>query len=144
MPRANATRSLDEMTVGDLRRLVHAGADENLTLSDALTTFHESDQASAAHELDLRAFEAYRARRDARHAAALAEAARAADKANRSHGDGARMAARQAARLEADETFAQREPLLAFQAWIEAGRPDVHQVSAIRRVVKAVTSELVN
>jgi hypothetical protein len=142
-PRVNlpTTRSLDDLTVGELRRLLHAGIDESLTVVDALAALHESDQATAAHELDVRQYNAYVDRRDARHAAALAEAATAADKANRTTGDGARMAARQAARLEADETFERRQPLLSFTEWQSAGKPDVLEVEAgvLRRAVQSFT-----
>jgi hypothetical protein len=140
MPRVNPTTpDLLSVTVGDLRRLVHAGADENLTLGDALAAFRESDRASAAHELVTRQYTAYVDRRNARHSEALAIAAAASDKAHPGAHDGTRLSARQGARLARDEEFALREPLLAFQEWIEAGRPEIHQVSAIRRAVQTVT-----
>ena len=130
MPRANTpSRSFDDLTVGELRRLLFAGLDESLSLTDALTVLHDSDQAVAVHEADTRAFEAYRARREARHAAALSDAAAASDKAH------------QEARLEADELFARRSPLLDFQEWVELDRPEVHEVEVgvFRRAVEAMT-----
>ena len=142
MPRANTpSRSFDDLTVGELRRLLFAGLDESLSLTDALTVLHDSDQAVAVHEADTREFEAYRARREARHAAALSDAAAASDKAHRGQHDGARMAARQEARLEADELFARRSPLLDFQEWVELDRPEVHEVEVgvFRRAVEAMT-----
>jgi hypothetical protein len=82
-----------------------------------------------------------RARREARHAAALADAAAKADTAHRGQHDGARMAARREARLEADEMFARRSPLLSFGEWVALGQPEVHEVEVgvIRRAVSAMT-----
>jgi hypothetical protein len=141
MPRVNPTnRSLDDLTVGELRAVLASG-DESVTIADALANLAEANRVSAAHEQAVREYNSYVDRRDARHAAALAEAATAADKANRRNGDGARMAARQAARLEADETFERRQPLLSFTEWQSAGNPDVHEVEAgvLRRAVQSFT-----
>jgi hypothetical protein len=135
-------RALDDLTVGDLRRLVNGGLDESTTIAAALAALAEGDRASELHAADVRAFESYRARRETRRAAALTEAASAADKGARGHGDGAAMAARQAARLETAEAFEQREPLLEFAAWIDLGRPDVHTVGVIRRAVATVAAGL--
>ena len=140
MPRVNApARSLDDLTVGELRRLLHGGMDESLTIADALTALHESDRMAELHERDTAAYEAYATRRAALLAAALSEAVTAADKANLRDGDGARMAARQAARLETAENFDKSHPLLDFADWQQAGQPDVPEVGVIRRAAQTLT-----
>jgi hypothetical protein len=140
MPRVNPTnRSLDDLTVGELRRLVHAGGlDESTTVGAALAELAESDRVGELHAADVNAYNAYVDRRETRRAAALTEAAAAADKGARGHGDGAAMAARQAARLETHETFEQREKLLGFAEWVGLGQPDVHEVGVIRRAAQTV------
>jgi hypothetical protein len=123
--------TLADLTVGDLKRLLQFG-DESFTLDDALRAMAESDRVSCEHQVLYSEYEAYRARRQERYAAELASAAAAAndDLQKRGRGDGERMAARQAARVEAAETFEEREPLLEFAEWQDAGRPEVHEVAA--------------
>jgi hypothetical protein len=141
--RANTlTRSLEDITVGELRRLLHADLDERETIGAALTALHESDQASAAHEADVAEFERYRAHREDRRAAALAAAAAAADRGTTSvtptnHG----WQRRQDARVEAAEAFERREPRLEFADWQQLGRPEVHGVEtgAFRRAMQTFT-----
>ena len=137
-------RILEEMNVGNLRRLLHADLDEGLTISAALDALAETDRLSAAHDIDTRQYHAYVDRREARRAEALAEAAAASDRALRGRGDGERMAGRQTARGEAAEAFGQREPLLDFNDWVQHDRPEVYEGSELRRGFKAVTSALVH
>jgi len=145
-PRVNLPqpRSLDDLTVGELRAVL-AGGDESVTVVEAVAALHEANRVNAAHEIDLRAFESYLARRETRRAAALQSAAQAAHKRASSPGSPSAMAARQEARVDAFETFEQHEPLLDFASWVDRGRPDEYAVGVIRRAIKkAVTSELVN
>jgi hypothetical protein len=144
MPRANApNRTLNDVSVAELKAVL-AGGDESATVAAALDQLTEANRVVAEHELDVTAYQAYVDRRNARHSEALAMAAAASDKTHQGHHDGTRLASRQAARLARDEEFAVREPLLRFADWAERGRPEIHQVSATRRVVEAVMSELVN
>jgi hypothetical protein len=143
MPRANTvSRSLDDLTVGELRAVLAWDREESATVAEVLAAHGETAQVMAAYEIDTRQYAAaYVDRRNARHAAALAEAAARADKGARGQGSGAAMAARQEARLEADELFARRSPLLDFADWVRLDRPDVHEVEVgvIRRSIAAMT-----
>lgn len=142
MPRANTlTRSLDDLTVGELRAVLAWDREESATVAEVLAAHSETARVMAGYELEVRQYNAYVNRRNARHAAALADAAGKADKAHRGHHDGARMAARQEARLEADELFARRAPLLDCAEWVDLDRPDVHEleIGVIRRAVEAMT-----
>lgn len=126
------TNRLDQITVGDVRALIHFDGAEDTPIGDALDQIAAANQAAAAHELDVRAFDAYRLRREQRQGAALAEAAAAADKANRGESDGAKMAGRRQARQDAFEHFQIAEPPLDFQQWVDLGKPDVHEINVPR------------
>lgn len=142
MPRANSAnpRPFESISVGELRRLLHADLDQELSLDEALQALQASDRASAEHELDVAAFERYRAQRAQRLGEALAAAAAAADPSKRrGAGDGEAMARRQEARAAAVEEFEEREPGLNFQQWIEAGRPAMHRVGLMQRTLDRVT-----
>jgi hypothetical protein len=134
--------TLADLTVGDLRALVHYGGSEADTLADALERIAEGNRISHEHEANVREYDAYRTHRQERYGAELASAAAAADEQARGQGDGARMAARQSARAEAAETFEQREPLLEFAEWQDAGRPEVHEIGAVRSAVARVKAAI--
>ena len=140
-PRVNLPPALTlaDVTIGELRAVLAAG-NEGDTIADALAAITEAARVGAAHALDVREYQAYVDRRQARHAQAL-EAAAATVKVDPRVASADSWQRRQEARLEAAENFEIREPLLEFAAWIDLDRPEVYAGSAIRRALRAVTRQ---
>lgn len=140
------SRSIESMTVGDLRRLMAYDGPETHVLATALANIVEGDRVQGEHEVRLRGYEAYVERRQVRCNDAVEEAAIEANRA--AVGDGAKIAARREARAELYEDFQRCEPLLEFQEWIDYGQPDVHALAvpipwakrAARRVREALVA----
>jgi hypothetical protein len=132
------TRTTD-LTIGDLRALIRYEGPEDTPLADALAQIAAADEAAEAHQLDVRAFDAYRLRRDQRQADALEKAAQHANDITRG-GDGEKMAARRQARTDAYHDFQAREPALDFNTWVQLGRPETHTVNVtpLKRATTAV------
>lgn len=136
--------TIDTLTVGEFRRLMHYDGPDSDTVAQALERIAAGDQAQADHEAATMAYNAYVARRDQRRDDAVESAALKANRAAAREGDGAKMAARRNARVQAHAEFEDREPLLAFQEWIDAGRPDTHaQRGVFKRAAAKVQEVLV-
>lgn len=131
------TRTLDTLTIGEFRRLMHYGGADTDTLAHALDGMAAGDRVQAAHETVHTAYQAYVTRREDRRGAAIEAAALKASRST-SGGDGAKMAARQDARLETYAAFEAREPLLGFAEWQDAGEPETPAVSVAKRAATKV------
>lgn len=131
--------SQGELTLGELRRAFANGLPEE-TIHEALARLDESDEDAAQHAQTLAAYQTYVSSRARRLRAAVVEAVDQVDQARQHTGYSwsspeDRAKAQRAAGLEAHDNFLDDEPLLEFNAWVEAGQPERYQAttSAARR-----------
>jgi hypothetical protein len=116
--------SPEELTIGKLRRGLSNGLPEE-TVHEALGRLDEADEDAAQHAQTIAAYQAYVSARVRRLRTAVAEAVDQVDLARRSSWPSAEDRAKtlHAAGLEAQDNFLDDEPLLEFDAWVEAGKP---------------------
>jgi hypothetical protein len=133
-----------ELTVRALRWIL-AHADAELTLAEAISAAADAEraEAQAAEHADLqRDYDAYLTRRRGREQE-LVQAAYvdAREYAVRARGGAISVAgAHQAGQEQVDLErlrFEVHEPALSFEAWLEAGQPDVHRTGGAPRDPKA-------
>lgn len=135
------TRTIDTLTIGQFRALMRYGGSDSDTVAQALDSITGADRAQAEWETTYAAYQAYVAQREQRRADAIASAAIEANRKTKG-GDGERLAARQAARLEALTEFDAREPLLDFQPWVDAGQPALHTRTGVLQRAANVVQEV--
>jgi hypothetical protein len=125
---SNSQTSLEDLTIGELRRALSQGSSE-LTIREALAAFAEADEVNARHEQKTIRYQQYLKTREQRRLRAEEEAMEEVDREqqrscrpwpNREE----RFTARRDAGLEARERFEIDEPLLLFEDWVEAGSPE--------------------
>jgi hypothetical protein len=122
--------SLEELTLGELRRALTGGQSEE-TIHEALARLDQADSDAAQHAQTLVDYESYVKAREHRLRAAVVEAV-----------DQVRLARRQpwpseedraktlhAASLEAQDNFLDGEPLLEFADWVEVGQPERYEAA---------------
>jgi hypothetical protein len=120
--------SLEDLTVGELRRVLAQGASE-MTIREAFAALNEADEIARLHEQTSASYRHYVEARLQRLAAVEQEAMDEADREQQHSGRPwpnaeARFMARRDAGLEVRERFLLDEPLLAFADWVDAGAPE--------------------
>jgi hypothetical protein len=118
----------EELTVGVLRRALAGGLPEE-TIHEALARLGEAAEDAAQHAQKIAAYQTYIKARAERLHTTVVEAVDEVDRKQQHTGYSwsspeDRAKARHVAGVEAQNSFLDNEPLLEFNAWVEAGEPE--------------------